>query len=206
MSRRAKIVITIIVVLLLALLAAFFLIPSPPAEPVINEAPVDTNQPVNGTLPGGGGQNFNLNVSQPPVNVPVTLPPVLDDRLSLRNTAKSFAELFGSFSSEGNYQNIVDAEYYMSDSVIAWAEQYVAEQRAKPRSGEFFGTTTRVIFEPDVREFDLEGGTAQVVVNTRRIETGATIGSQNVYYQDITLDFIRAGNEWKVNRFTWGPK
>ncbi len=206
MQRRTKIIIAVIVLVLLALIAMLFLLKPPAAAPAPKPTPapaanVNVNRPTTQNTNNRPAGNVNVAVS---TNAPPPAP--ADDKTGLKNTARSFAELFGSSSTEGNYQNIVDAEYYMTASVKAWAEQYVAEQRAKPKTGEFSGTTTRAIFEPDVLAYDKDAGTATVVVKTRRIETGATIGAQNVYYQDLTLNFVKAGEAWKVNRFTWGDK
>lgn len=206
MQRRTKIIIAVIVLILLALIAMLFLLKPPAAAPAPQPAPqpaanANVNKPAAQT--GGNKPVANVNVGG---NVNAAAAAQVDDRTSLKNTARSFAELFGSSSTEGNYQNIVDAEYYMTASVKAWAEKYVADQRALPKTGEFSGTTTRAIFDPDVTAYDKDAGTATVTVKTRRIETGSTIGSQNVYYQDLTLEFVKEGTAWKVNRFTWEPK
>lgn len=206
MSRRNKIIIAIVVLLLLLLLGALFLL-RPPAGALPVAPEEGTGQNANG---GGLGVNysagqFNVNVGTPPAPAPSTPPKKVDERNNLRSTAKSFAELFGSFSTEGNYQNIVDAEFYMTASLRSWAEGYVAEQRAKPSATSFAGTTTRAI-SVDITAYDLTAGTASVTVKTQRRETGSTTGADVVYYQDLKLEFLRVNDAWKVNVATWAPR
>src|SRR5688572_23657470 len=99
MTRRAKILIAIVVLLLLIVLAGLLWLLTRPA-PVMPPA-VNNNQPVVNTNTGGGlindtNPSFNVNVGTN-VNTPEVLPPAtpVDDRTGLKNTAKSFAELFG---------------------------------------------------------------------------------------------------------------
>jgi hypothetical protein len=200
MQRRTKIIIAVIIFLLLALIAMLFLLKPKAAVPAPQPAPVTTNANANKPAPQGTNTRpaGNINVAGG-TNAPAAAK--ADPKIGLKNTARSFAEMFGSSSTEGNYQNIVDAEYYMSSTVKAWAEKYVSEQRAKPVTGEFSGTTTRALAE-EVTSLDEGAGTALVIVNTRRIETGASIASQKVYFQDLTLEFVKVGDAWKVDRFT----
>ncbi len=204
MTRRSKIIIAVVIIFFLVLLAMLFLLKPPSAAPAPSPA-ANSNVNKGSSLNVTTNPRGNINIGTSGTNAQAA-PAQADEKTGLKNTARSFAELFGSFSTEGNFQNIVDSEYYMTASVKAWAETNVVEMRAKPRTGEFSGTTTRAIFEPVVTAYDKAAGTATVTVKTRRIETGATIGNQNVYYQDLTLEFVKVGDGWKVNRFTWGAK
>jgi hypothetical protein len=205
MSRRSKIVIAVVVIFFLLLLALLFLL-SPKKRASVSVAPAPT--PVN--APAGGlnvaTPGFNINVSAPPSTKAPAVPPKVDDRNALKIIAKTFAELFGSYSSEGNEQNVIDSEYYMTDSLKAWATSYVATERAKPPTTQFSGTTTRALFEPDVTAYDDNAGTATVTVKTQRSDSGPTIASSSVYYQDLTLEFVKVGGVWKVDKYAWGAK
>lgn len=206
MSRRNKIIIAIVVVLLLLLLGWLLLL-----RPTMTPAPAEqVNE--NGVMVNRGGLgvnysagSFNTNVSEPPAPAPVPPPQVADERNNLRATAKSFAELFGSFSTEGNYQNLVDAEFYMTAELKAETQAYVDQQRDKPPSTSFYGTTTRAL-SVDIAAYDKAAGTASLTVKTQRRETGSTIGASTVYYQDLKLEFTKVGDAWKVRSATWVPR
>ncbi|HTM69013.1 MAG TPA: hypothetical protein VL426_07010 [Candidatus Binatia bacterium] len=205
MSRRTKIIIAVVVILLLLLLGWLLLL-RPRSAPLL---PDELNQ--NGVIVNRAGLGVNYSVgtgntnTTAPAPAPAPPPKKADERNNLRATAKSFAELFGSFSTEGNYQNIVDAEFYMTPALKAWADSYVAEQRAKPPAANFFGTTTRAL-SVDITAYDQAAGTASVTVKTQRRETGSTGGAAVVYYQDLKLEFVKAGDAWKVNTATWQPR
>ncbi|MEY4745083.1 MAG: hypothetical protein RL272_1028 [Candidatus Parcubacteria bacterium] len=208
MSRRAKIVIAAIVILLLLLLGALFFLRTggsipgmpegvggPPASG--NAAPLPVNY---------SAGSFNANVAVP-VNQPApVVPKKPDDRASIKVVARTFAEMYGSFSTEGNYQNIVDSEFYMSDAFRARSEAFVADARSKPGTGQFAGTTTRAVFEPQISALDAAAGTATALVKTQRRESGSTVGGDKVYYQDLKLEFVKKADTWKVDSANWMPR
>lgn len=207
MSRRTKIIIAVVILLLLLLLGVLIFL-RPQAN--IPGVPEELGGPAANGNRGGLITNYsvgtgNTNIAVNAATTPPPPPKKADERNNLRATAKSFAELFGSFSTEGNYQNIIDAEFYMTPSLRAWADSYVADARNKPPSSEFFGITTRAI-STDVTLYDQAAGTATVTVKTQRRETGSTAGGDKVYYQDLKLEFIKTGDAWKVNVATWLPK
>ncbi len=207
MSRRTKIVIAAVVILLLLLLGALLFLRTQGGIPGLPEslggAPTNSSKT---SLPGNySSGSFNTNVSAP-VNQPApAAPKKADDKTTLKNVAKTFAEMYGSFSTEGNFQNVVDAEYYMTDAFKAKSDLYVADERSKPQATAFFGTTTRAIFEPQITAYDAAAGTASVTLKTQRRDTGSTAGADKVYYQDLKLEFIKSGDTWKVDSATWLP-
>lgn len=205
MSRRSKIIIAVVIILLLLLVGALFLLRAGGGVPGLPEGlggpPAATDKsalPVNFS-----SGSFNTNVSAP-VNAPApVVPKKPDDSATLKNVARTFAEMYGSFSTEGNYQNIVDAEFFMTTAFKARSDIFVADARSKPPSASFAGTTTRALFEPKVDRLDAAAGTASVTVKTQRRETGSTAGSDKVYYQDLKLEFLKSGDTWKVDSATW---
>lgn len=207
MSRRAKIVIAAVIILLLLLLGAFLFLRTQSGIPGMPEGL--GGPPANGSktsLPVNySGGSFNANVSVP-VNQPApVVPKKPDDKAALKTVARTFAEMYGSFSTEGNFQNIVDAEFYMTDAFKARSDVFVADARSKPQAAGFAGTTTRALFDPQITALDAAAGTASVTVKTQRRESGSTIGSDKVYYQDLKLEFIKSGDSWKVDSATWVP-
>ncbi|HTK04005.1 MAG TPA: hypothetical protein VL500_00305 [Candidatus Eisenbacteria bacterium] len=207
MSRRTKIIIAVVILLLLLLLGVLLFL-RPQAN--IPGVPPELGGPAANGNHGGLITNYSVgsgdtNIAVNTATTPPPPPKKADERNNLRATAKSFAELFGSFSTEGNYQNIVDAEFYMTPSLRAWADAFVADARSKAPSSEFYGITTRAI-STDITAYDQAAGTATVMVKTQRRETGSTAGGGSVYYQDLKLEFNKTGDAWKVNTATWLPK
>lgn len=204
MTRGQKILIAIIVLLLLIALALMFLRP----RSITGEQVPDGQGPANQQQAGGLGGNqfpspsFNTNIAAPSTNAAPPEKP--DERGNMKRVAAAFAERYGSYSNVGDFENVLDLKVYMTTSLQAWADSYVADARSKPRSSEYSGTTTRAI-SVDVAAFDEAAGTASLVVKTQRRETGSTIGSERVYYQDLKLEFMKSGESWKVNTVAWVP-
>lgn len=205
MSRNKKIALIAIIVLLLALLlwAWIALAPKAPGENA-NIPPDLTN------TTGGLNTSGNLNTApqeRPPVSEQIGPPEATepqeagDERNNVRRLAASFAERFGSFSNEGNYQNMLDLRVFMSASMRAWADRYVADAVADP-SAEYYGITTRAV-STTLDAFDEGAGTAAVTVFTQRTERRGLAQTQEVRYQSVRIGFITQDGAWKVDSAYW---
>ena len=120
---------------------------------------------------------------------------------NLKFKAASFAERFGSFSNQSNFQNIIDLKFFMSDNMKRWANSYVTELRQKHLDrSEFYNIITKAITE-EIKELDLEKGTAVVLVHTIRNENKGNQTSR--FNQDIIIKFIKEKGAWKVDSAHW---
>ena len=199
MSRRNKIIIAIVIALLIIFGFVLFF------RKNVAEYFASVNVPeVINTTKNGGLINTTTSTNTNAPEIPTPPPPKADARNNLRRIAAAFAERFGSFSNQSNYENIIDLKVYMTDSLIKWADGYIADAQKKPGTAEYAGTTTRAI-KSDVTEFDETKGAAKVVVKTQR-QPSTSAGAQAVYYQDFILDFVKDGDIWKVDNVKWGPK
>lgn len=122
-------------------------------------------------------------------------------RVDLKNMASSFAERFGSYSNHSNFANIKDLKIFMTENMKEWAEGFVQEQ-SQEDSGEYSGITTKAI-STDILNFNKEGGEAEVVVTTRRRESKGSRSDSTTYTQDLTLEFVKQNNSWKVGGAYW---
>lgn len=204
MERRTKIAIGIVVVLLLLLLAGvlyWWFMNRSKVEPVVDPS-AQNNKPVAGALPTGSTTPTSVtDVTTTPV-VPQPAPKV-DGQAAVKRLAMAFAERFGSYSSEGNFTNITDLQTLMTASLRTWADGYVTTQRAKlVGSAQFVGVTSRAL-NANFSTFDEAGGVATVTVQTQRRETSSTDASGRVYYQDLTLEFLKTNGSWLVDSVKW---
>lgn len=125
------------------------------------------------------------------------------DKDDLKRMAASFAERFGSYSNQSNYSNIVDLRIFMSKKMVAWAENFIREQRQKSETNLYYGITTKAINE-EVLDFDEDAGSASVLVQTRRREANGTINNvSNFFNQNITINFTKENGMWKVDSAIW---
>lgn len=115
--------------------------------------------------------------------------------------AKLFAERFGSFSNQSNYNNIADVTILMTPTMKAWAEGYLGKLREQPYSGDYYGIITTAVFA-ETTAYDEAAGKISLVITTERQETkGLEVGP--LYQQKIEIDLIKEANDWLVDRAQW---
>jgi hypothetical protein len=118
--------------------------------------------------------------------------------------ASLFAERLGSFSNQSDYGNVTDLKIFMTASMRDWADKYVADLKAKPYSGEYYGITTDTLVTK-VLSYDEKNGKAKVeVLAERREDTASVLGA--TYQQKMTIDLVKVNNEWLVDNAVWEKK
>lgn len=116
--------------------------------------------------------------------------------------AKTFAEKFGSFSNQGNFENLEDAKYFMTARMIEWTNQYI-EKNKKVQNAVFYGVTTKSLKEEIITLSDDEES-AQVLVSAQQEEFGSEVASRGkIVYKRLMLDFKKVDNSWKVDSAQW---
>lgn len=124
----------------------------------------------------------------------------VETMVNIESLSLSFAERYGSYSSQSNFENITELKLVMTENMKKWADQYVAEQRKKmPDSSEYYGITTKAISTDIVDKTETN---AKVLINTQRIESFAD-GSTIVGYQEIEITLLNQNGEWKVDAAVW---
>ncbi len=194
MSRRNKILI-IVVLILVALALAYWLFLEP-------------------RLRGGETEKTNVNAPLPPLALPTggtTVSAVVPEvpsgeklRSDISRLAAAFAERFGSYSNQGDFENLIDLKSLMTEKMQAWVDNFVAESKANQTDNEvYFGVTTKSV-SSEIISLDETGGVARVKVSTQRREASGTMSDNvRIYYQDLELNFNKIGGEWKVDEATW---
>ena len=117
----------------------------------------------------------------------------------LQALAKTFAERYGSFSSESNFANLVDVIPLMTDSFATETRNFI-ETAEIPQ--ELYTVSTRVI-TVEVDEINEDAGFATLTLNTQREESKGSAQNISVRYQPIVLTFRFISGAWKVSSATW---
>ncbi|HNU81672.1 MAG TPA: hypothetical protein PLA05_02685 [bacterium] len=124
------------------------------------------------------------------------------DAADVAKLSAAFAERLGSFSNQSDYSNFEDLDLFMTASMRDWAKSYVAKMRAdNPYNGSYYGITTKAI-SAEVKSFDDDKGTAEIIVGTQRREVGADGGERN-FQQDLRLTFLKINDQWLVDGAYW---
>lgn len=165
---------------------------------------VNSNQNTNSNIPVSNNNNSNTPISNTNTsNVNANINTSDFSEASLKSIARSFAERFGTYSNQNNFENIEHLMPYMTERMKHWATNYLEEKRANPvYAGIYHGITTKSLSITTV-SYDTSDGTAEFFVKTQRREsTGSTSNSQ-LTYQDIQIKFKREQGIWKVDEAWW---
>lgn len=92
----------------------------------------------------------------------------------------------------------------MTNSMKAWSENYLAQQKkASAEIETYYGIVTKVA-STEIKEFDDNGGKATILIHTRRQEASETTSNiTRVFNQDIIVNMVKEGSDWKVNSASW---
>jgi len=161
-----------------------------------------------------GAGNTNVNAPLPPLALPsggTTVSAVVPEvgsaeklRSDVSRLAAAFAERFGSYSNQGDFENLLDLKSLMTEKMQVWVDNYVAESKTNQTDNAvYFGVTTKSV-STEIISLDEAGGEARVKVSTQRREASGTMSDNvRVYYQDLELIFKKVGGEWKVDEAAW---
>lgn len=117
--------------------------------------------------------------------------------LDLRQLAMSFAERFGSYSTDEPQENLLE----LAPLMTAQLNNALAGKRQTEENGTFIGFTTKALSTELV---NLSSNQAQAIVKVQRIQTLADgRGEPIVFYADLKLDFLKVGNDWLVDGANW---
>ncbi len=121
----------------------------------------------------------------------------------LKTIARTFAERFGSYSNETNFQNLADIRDFMTPKMKSWADGFIAEQKAgSAKTGDYYGIIVNAL-SVTVTSFDETIGRAEVVVNTQKLELVGSTANPKIFYQELLLKLVNSSNGWKVDEAIW---
>jgi len=125
--------------------------------------------------------------------------------VDLEQRSAAYAERLGSYSTQSDYGNFTDLQIYMTDNFRAWADNYVAEQKAAAKSGSYYGITAKAL-TTEVKSFNDSAGTAEIIVTTERRASTAEIGGGEPYLQKLNISFLKVNGEWLMDAAYWEKK
>ncbi|MFA6474333.1 MAG: hypothetical protein WCV85_05665 [Patescibacteria group bacterium] len=196
MSRRTQILILLGVVILFIAIIGYVLLQRKATPANTNNA----NQTVlNVNLVNVSLQNGNANTNQPSAGVTT-------DEAAVKGIAKSFASIYGSFSTQNNYENITELYFYMTPELKTQQEAFVAAEKAKQGDTSLYQGTSSESRIVHLDALDAKAGTAAVTVTLVREATSGNNATTTTYNQNLTLTFAKMDGVWKVGRLAWGAK
>ena len=134
----------------------------------------------------------------------VVLPPPTEiekQASSVKNVALAFAERFGTFTNESNYQSFNDLMPVLTATAQSWLKNTYVPSLVKehdPR-GFFYRIIT------DARTADIleqKDNSVKIKIATQREETKGDAEAQS-FIQNIVLDLVNENNNWLINGVYW---
>jgi hypothetical protein len=113
-------------------------------------------------------------------------------------TAKTFAERYGSYSTDGRYQNLETVLEMATASYRNALQNTIVAGRTKPSSG-FVGVTTAAMSARTIGAFAV-GSPATVEVLTQRT---TMVTSTVVTYETLTVSLSPSDASWLVSSAQW---
>ncbi len=187
--RRAILIVVLAVLLLGVIVAAILLVRRALPQPQVS-APTTQETPVTPE------QKAAAAIIQDPLT-PNVAPPA--GRTAAAQMAELFAERFGSYSNQGDYQNLRDLLPVMTATYRAQTEASL--RAATSQQGQTFEGVTSVKISTAVRTYDAEAGTAVIAVTLQQEKISGT--TTVVGYRTLRMELKKEGEEWKVDASRW---
>lgn len=205
MNRRWGIVIILFGLIMLLLIVYFiFFYNFNPQETIVNE---------NTPAPAAVGK---LKIEPTPVkntigttteikNKPQPVSGAEANKLTVKRLAVSFAERYGSFSSQSDYGNIKDLEIFMTEKLNQHFAELLAQLRTNRQDyNTYTGITTKAL-SSELKSYT-DKDEAEVLVHTRRRQVTTATQKDETFFQDILIKFVFDNNSWKADYVAWQEK
>lgn len=192
MARRTKILIVVVILLLLLFVSLWFLLRPWFAEKQKAAEVAKTPEPI------------ALKQTTSPTATPQKVTSEEKLKSDLSRLAASFAERFGSYSNQGEFENLLDLKALSTTKMQSWIDDLIKKnQAAQGNTASYFGVTAKAV-SSKITSLNEKSGSAKVVVSVQKREaSGSMTENVKVSYQNLELEFKKVSEEWKVDSTTW---
>lgn len=128
-------------------------------------------------------------------------PPASPGSTAAAQIAELFAERYGSYSNQGDFQNLKDLLPVMTASYKAATEAYLATATASDASN--YQGVTSVKVSTQVRSYSAAAGTAVVAVMLQQQKSTGASAVPALTYRSLKMSLKLVGKDWKVDSATW---
>lgn len=166
--------------------------------------PPDPTKTTSTTNPLGGAVKPASQTVIKPLRDQLPLP----TEAELSSLAFTFTETFGSYSNQGGFENLERLRFLMTRAMNQWVDELVAKRANQPapeRPDLYYGITTHAL-SSRVSSADPGGKRMTIVVRTQRSEVRGIASNADRTIQDLSVEFLKEDNLWKVQSATWGAK
>lgn len=135
-------------------------------------------------------------------SVQETAPASGDDKQTVVAIILPFVERFGTYSSQGQYENLENLLPFMTEEMKVWAQSVVKKATSEPANKQYVGVTTKALAYTILSLREAQG-TGEVKVSTQRVEMVGLPTNKKVYTQDILVKLKKEEGVWLVDGAYW---
>lgn len=121
---------------------------------------------------------------------------VIADKAVLQQTARYFTEIFGSYSSDNNFQNLKDLKSLMTTTY--WAKW--EKDLANITSNTTYSVWSQAM-NATIDQYSASAGT--VTVLCKRGERKSKTEKENIFYQSAQVNLVKVNGTWLVDKVVW---
>ncbi len=200
LRQRLLIVIgSVVVLIVLVTVAIQLVVRQKKATQMANVATTTPAFPDTSDSTVNGGNTLGGNTVLPtviPAGLPVKPLTTLEERQNqVRQIAKIFSERYGTFSTDGNFENIREVQPMVTADM--W-KKISGPLTGKPKPGVFSSATTQVV---STEMASWSETAAQVTIRVLKEENKDGIVKNSQVFG--TVDLVKQGDNWLVNKFNW---
>ncbi|HPL93352.1 MAG TPA: hypothetical protein PLB38_03660 [bacterium] len=121
---------------------------------------------------------------------------VVADKAVLQQTARYFVEIFGSYSSDNDFQNLKDLQPLMTSTY--WAKW---EKDLNTITSDKDYSVWSQAMNASIDSYSATAGT--VTVLCKRGERQSKSEKENIFYQSAQVNLVKVNGSWLVDKVTW---
>lgn len=190
-EQKRKLIITIIALVILGLIGLFIwgaFNAKNPGLPVSELGENNKEEVLNNNL---GQENNDI------INEEIQVVP--DIFSEARRIARLVVERYGSYSSQTNYENVVDVISYTTGVLRENLNKTLEEKRKAIYGSETYSGATTKVLSDEVLSASLEGDKAIIRLQTQKI-TSLSSGKQTIDYPIMEVSLSKENEEWLVEK------
>ena len=131
----------------------------------------------------------------PPITEPIE-PQEPSEEKQLVDLAESYTQIYGTFT-EGNYGNLESLSDFMSTEYREETNAWLETKNGQPSFTPTYGIMTEIVISKII---NFEIGYAEVLVVAERMKTNVRTLTEESYYQNCLIKFLKEDNTWKVDK------
>lgn len=164
----------------------------------------ETTEPTSQETQGDGlGVSSDIVVPTVPSGLDSTPPPaqVVEGRTASLQVAELFSERYGSYSNQGNYQNLKDLLPIMTDALRSQTEAFLKSVADAPPAESYEGYTAKRVSSKEISYSD-SSGTAIYEMTLQQQKLTST-GEPEISYPVLRIEMISVSDAWKIAKADW---